>query len=108
MEKVGRVGRFYDGMERAEVRFLEEHNPRIAAREVCEVTVHGLEKNVEQPGEDNVADGLEEISGEAQPEEPFMASQLGSGRGCVVSHHQGRHVHLAEESARRNHGHFLA
>ena len=41
MEKVGRVGRFYDGMERAEVRFLEEHNPRIAAREVCEVTVHG-------------------------------------------------------------------
>jgi len=40
-EKVGRVGRFFDGMERAEVRFLEEQNPRISAREVCEVTMHG-------------------------------------------------------------------
>ena len=41
VEKVGRVGRFYDGMERAEIRFIEEHNPRISAREVCEVTMHG-------------------------------------------------------------------
>ncbi|HEX7166822.1 MAG TPA: ribosome-associated translation inhibitor RaiA [Acidimicrobiales bacterium] len=41
LEKVGRVGRFYDGIERAEVRFAEEHNPRISAKEVCEVTVHG-------------------------------------------------------------------
>ena len=40
-EKIGRVGRFFDGMERAEVRFAEEHNPRIAAREVCEVTIVG-------------------------------------------------------------------
>lgn len=40
-EKVGRVSRFYEGMERAEVRFLEEANPRIADREVCEVTMHG-------------------------------------------------------------------
>jgi putative sigma-54 modulation protein len=41
VEKVGRIGRFYEGMERAEVRFLEEANPRIADREVCEVTMHG-------------------------------------------------------------------
>jgi putative sigma-54 modulation protein len=40
-EKVGRVGRFFEGIERAEVRFVEEANPRIAAREVCEVTMHG-------------------------------------------------------------------
>jgi putative sigma-54 modulation protein len=40
-EKVGRVGRFFEGMERAEVRFLEEQNPRISDREVCEVTMHG-------------------------------------------------------------------
>jgi putative sigma-54 modulation protein len=40
-EKVGRVSRFYEGMERAEVRFLEESNPRIADREVCEVTMRG-------------------------------------------------------------------
>ena len=40
-EKVGRVGRFLDVMERAEVRFLEEHNPRIADKEVCEDTIEG-------------------------------------------------------------------
>jgi len=40
-EKLLRLQRFLEGMERAEVRFLEERNPRIAEREVCEVTVHG-------------------------------------------------------------------
>ena len=40
-EKVGRLGRFLDGMDRAEVRFAEERNPRIAEKEVCEVTMHG-------------------------------------------------------------------
>jgi putative sigma-54 modulation protein len=40
-EKVGRVGRFFDGMELAEVRFLEEQNPRISDREICEVTMRG-------------------------------------------------------------------
>ncbi len=39
--KVGHLDRFLDGMERAEVRFCEEHNPRIADKEVCEVTVVG-------------------------------------------------------------------
>jgi putative sigma-54 modulation protein len=40
-EKVARLGRYLDSMERAEVRFLEERNPRIADKEVCEVTVVG-------------------------------------------------------------------
>ena len=40
-EKLSRLVRFLDGMERAEVRFLEERNPRIADKEVCEVTMHG-------------------------------------------------------------------
>jgi putative sigma-54 modulation protein len=40
-EKVTRLGRHLDSMERAEVRFLEERNPRIADKEVCEVTVVG-------------------------------------------------------------------
>jgi len=39
--KLTKLNRFLDGMERAEVRFIEEKNPRIAEREVCEVTVHG-------------------------------------------------------------------
>lgn len=40
-EKIGRVARFLDGMDRAEVHFVEEKNPRIAEKEVCEVTLHG-------------------------------------------------------------------
>ncbi|HLG93028.1 MAG TPA: ribosome-associated translation inhibitor RaiA [Acidimicrobiales bacterium] len=40
-DKVGRLGRFLEGMERAEVRFSQERNPRIADREVCEVTMVG-------------------------------------------------------------------
>lgn len=40
-EKISRTGRFLEGMDRAEVRFSEERNPRIAEKEVCEVTLHG-------------------------------------------------------------------
>jgi len=40
-DKLSRLVRFLDGMERAEVRFHEERNPRIADKEVCEVTMHG-------------------------------------------------------------------
>ncbi|MET0727928.1 MAG: ribosome-associated translation inhibitor RaiA [Acidimicrobiales bacterium] len=40
-EKIGRLSRFLDGMLRAEVHFSEERNPRIADKEVCEVTMAG-------------------------------------------------------------------
>jgi putative sigma-54 modulation protein len=40
-EKIGRLDRFLDGMEHADVHFSEERNPRISAREVCEVTLEG-------------------------------------------------------------------
>ncbi len=40
-EKISRLGRFLDGMERAEVHFFEERNPRIADKDVCEVTMDG-------------------------------------------------------------------
>lgn len=40
-DKVSRLGRYLDGMERAEVWFAEEQNPRIAEKEICEVTMHG-------------------------------------------------------------------
>ena len=40
-EKIGRLSRFLGGMDRAEVHFSEEHNPRIAAKEVCEVSLEG-------------------------------------------------------------------
>ena len=42
-EKVTRLSRFLDGIDHVEIRFSEERNPRIAQRDVCEVTftVHG-------------------------------------------------------------------
>ena len=40
-EKVGRLGHRCPGLERAEVHFSEEHNPRIADRECCEVIIDG-------------------------------------------------------------------
>ena len=44
--KFGRLSRFLGGIDRAEVHFVEERNPRIAAREVCEVTVEGAGHHV--------------------------------------------------------------
>lgn len=43
-EKITRLDRFFvdgDRLERAEIQFSEERNPRIASNEVCEVTLHG-------------------------------------------------------------------
>jgi ribosomal subunit interface protein len=42
-EKVSRLSRFLDGMDHVEIQFSEERNPRIAQRDVCEVTfkAHG-------------------------------------------------------------------
>jgi putative sigma-54 modulation protein len=40
-EKIGRLARFVEGIERAEVHFFEEKNPRISAKDVCEVTMDG-------------------------------------------------------------------
>jgi putative sigma-54 modulation protein len=40
-EKIGRLARFVDGLDFAEVHFWEHKNPRIADKEVCEVTIEG-------------------------------------------------------------------
>ena len=40
-EKVTRLARHLDGWDEAEVHFLEERNPRISEKEVCEVTLRG-------------------------------------------------------------------
>lgn len=40
-EKIGRLSRYVEGMDRAEVHFFEEKNPRIADNQVCEVTLYG-------------------------------------------------------------------
>ena len=40
-EKIGRLARYVDGLEYAEVHFWEHKNPRISDKEVCEVTIEG-------------------------------------------------------------------
>ena len=40
-DKLARLERFLDPVDQAEVRFSEERNPRIAEREICEVTLQG-------------------------------------------------------------------
>ncbi len=40
-EKIGRLARYVDGLDHAEVHFWEHKNPRIADKEVCEVTIEG-------------------------------------------------------------------
>ena len=40
-DKVIRLARHQPRLDHADVQFSEEHNPRIADREVCEVTLRG-------------------------------------------------------------------
>ncbi len=40
-ERLGHLAKFLDGIEKAEISLYEEKNPRIAEREVCEVSMHG-------------------------------------------------------------------
>jgi ribosomal subunit interface protein len=40
-EKIGRLSRFRDGLLRADVHLTQEKNPRIVAREICEVSIEG-------------------------------------------------------------------
>jgi ribosomal subunit interface protein len=40
-EKIGRLSKLVNGMDRAEVHFSEEKNPRISDKEVCEVMMEG-------------------------------------------------------------------
>src|SRR3954452_15952489 len=41
LDKIGRLSRFLEGMDRSEVHFSEEHTRRVADKEVCEVTLVG-------------------------------------------------------------------
>ncbi len=41
VEKIGKCDRYLGGMDRAEVHFWEEKNPRIDDKEICEVTLEG-------------------------------------------------------------------
>ncbi|HEV2361984.1 MAG TPA: ribosome-associated translation inhibitor RaiA [Acidimicrobiales bacterium] len=56
-DKIGHLGKYLEGMERAEVRFFEERNPRIAEPVGCEVIVmgHGHVVRASANGRDTLA-----------------------------------------------------
>ena len=39
--KLSRLDKYVPGLERADVHFCEEQNPRISDKEICEITVKG-------------------------------------------------------------------
>lgn len=41
VDKIGKLSRFLEGMDRAEVHFSEEHTRRATDKEICEVTLVG-------------------------------------------------------------------
>ena len=56
IEKITRLGGKFLDMDRADVHFFEERNPRIADKEVCEVTMvgHGHHVRVKAGGPDHL------------------------------------------------------
>lgn len=60
-EKIDRLSRFVDGLDTSEVHFVEEANPRIANRILCEVTVQGHGHHVR--ARHNAPDGFAAIDG---------------------------------------------
>lgn len=60
-EKVDRLERFVDGLDTGEVHFVEETNPRIANRILCEVTVEGHGHHVRS--RHNAPDGFAAVDG---------------------------------------------
>ena len=44
--KIGRLTRYVDGLDTAEVHFAEEKNPRIVDKDICEVVIEGRGQRV--------------------------------------------------------------
>ncbi len=100
-EKVANLGKYLEGMERAEVCFFEERNPRIAEPVGCEVTVAGHGHVVRaratghQPVEavdrviDKVAHQLtrlkERLVGRSHPHHSHRLARVQDGNGAVLA-----------------------
>lgn len=93
VEKVGRLDRFLE-MDRAEVHFLEERNPRIAdKKDVCEVTMagHGHHVRVKVAA----ADPSAALEGAVNK----LEHQLSKLKKKVLSRNHQRPIKAAAESA---------
>ena len=82
-EKIGRLSRFVDGLEHAEVHFSEHKNPRIAEREVCEVTIEGHGHHVRCKVQ--AADGFQAVDKAYDK----LEQQLHKLKTKLVNRHQG-------------------
>lgn len=98
-DKISRMTRFLDGLERAEVAFTEERNPRIADKECVEVTMFGHGHIVRAKAAapemlaavDRVVDKLEQrltrlkgkLVGRSHPRRPMSVDSSPSPAGAV-------------------------
>jgi putative sigma-54 modulation protein len=92
IDKIGRLDRYLDGMDRAEVHFSAEHNPRIEAREICEVTIRGPRHVVR--ARVAAADQFAAIDAAVAK----LEQQLHKLKTRLVGRHQGK-LHLPARSA---------
>lgn len=86
-EKVTRVTKFLDGMEKAEITFFEERNPRIANNEVCEVTLHGHGHHVRAKASAHDSFAAVDLVIDK------LGHQLTKLKGKLVTKHHQRHHH---------------
>lgn len=84
-EKVAHLGHLCPGLDRAEVHFLEEHNPRIADKELCEVVIkgHGRTIRARAAARDSLA-AVDRVCDK-------LEHQLEKTKGRIVGRSQPRH-----------------
>ena len=93
IEKIGRLERYLDGVDRAEVHFSAEHNPRIEQREICEVTLSGSGHVVRS----KVAAADQFAAVDAAVDK--LEQQLHKLKTRLLARHQGK-VHATPKGAR--------
>lgn len=84
-EKIGRLDRYLSGLDRAEVHFYEERNPRISDRDVCEIRLagHGNHLRCRSAGPDLLTAVDKAIA--------KLERQLGKQKTKLVDRHHGNH-----------------
>jgi ribosomal subunit interface protein len=94
-EKVGRLGHLCPGLERAEVHFSEERNPRIADREWCEVIIVGHGRTIRARAAAPVPLASVDLVVEK------LEHQLEKTKGRLINSHQGRRSYAAARAMQR-------
>ena len=84
-EKVRHVGEHCPGLERAEVHFSEEHNPRIPHRECCEVVMSGHGQTIRAKAAGQVPLAAVDLVVEK------LEHQIERTKGRIVGRSQPRH-----------------